>query len=187
MSADKTFTIGSRHSEKDIKDELRAMLSYGKGLNLTLGNLMLLYLENSPYVLGGSVTGEDLALAGVLVERPRRMKDDAFHDALCGEIATAWRAYEIITPSQAGNGGRQSKVEMFSPEWLADTIGMACAAMPSLTLHQVLWEAPLALVLHLAISTARRNGTITERPADILEALRQLKEMREKGNGEDNA
>jgi hypothetical protein len=184
MTTDKTFTTGSRHSEKDIKDELRAMLSYGEGLSLTLGTLMLLYLEDSPYVLGGDVTGEDLALAGVLVGRPRGMKDDEFHDALCGEIATAWRAYEIISPSQDGGGGRQSRVEMFSPEWLADTIGMACAAMPSLTLHQVLWEAPLALVLHLAISTARRNGTVTERPPDIMAAL---KKMREKENGENHA
>lgn len=187
MTTEKTFTIGSRHSEKDIEAESRAMLGRGV-LPLTLGRLMLLHLEHSPYVRGGEVTDYDVGIAASIVPRPRRMKDDAFHDALCGEIATAWRAMEIVSPQQdAHGGGRQSKVDLFSPEWLSDTIGMACAAMPSLTMRQVLWEAPLALVLHLAISTARRNGTITERPADIMAALQQLKAMGEKENGENNA
>lgn len=177
----KTFQVGSLHSEADIANETKAMLGDGD-ITLTLGLLMRLHLAKSPYITGGQITDSDLDIARAIVPS-RRLGPLEFHEALLKELATAWRAYGIISPSQElpTPRGRQSQVDLFSPEWLADTINMACAAMPSLTYRQILWEVPLTMVLHLAISTARRNGTITERPADIMAALKKMKELQQNG------
>ena len=176
----KTFQVGSLHSEADIQNETKAMLGDGE-ITLTLGLLMRLHLVKSPYITGGQITDSDLDIARAIVPS-RRLGPLEFHEALLKELATAWRAYEIISPTQELRPqGRQSQVDLFSPEWLADTINMACAAMPSLTYRQILWEVPLAMVLHLAISTDRRNGVITERPADIMAALKKMKELQQNG------
>lgn len=169
-----------------MRGELEQMI-HGGDVSLTLGTLMQLVLVRSPYVLGGELSRADLDCAYRLIPHGRLNKRQ-FHDQLVKDLATAWRAYDIISPNQDNRpSGRESQVDLFSPEWLADTIAMACQAMPSLTYEQILWEIPLAMTLHLAVSTARRQGTITERPADIGAALEKLKQMKENTHGQGNA
>jgi len=185
MTTDRTLKTGSRHSEKDIDDELAAMMG-DDPLELTLGHVVRLYQIRSPYVMGGAVTQYDMDMARGIVPAPGKWSYNHFHDELIMSIGTAWRAFEIVADSQdMAPKGRQPKVDLFSPEWLADTVAAATQSLPSLTWHGALWELPLAAVLHLALSTYRRNGGITERPADIQAALNQLKEL--KDNGENHA
>lgn len=176
--------VGSLHTEDMIKAELKQMLLGGES-GLTLGMLMLLAMENSPYVYGGVLTEGDLAYAYALSDR--HLSKEKFHEALVADLEAAWRAFEIIAPDpELRQKGKSSKVEMFSPEWLADTVGSICQSMPSLTYREVLWELPLAMATHLAMATSRRNGTLTERPADIRGALEQMRKMREKEQKEQN-
>lgn len=163
--------------------EIRSMLMCG-GLRLTLGQLEQLFLIRSPYVGEGvsALTADDVSAArSILGEKDSELSDVEFSERLVSELDTAFRAYEIIVPDAEAHGGRVSDIRVFSPEWLADTISQACAAMPSLTYGQVLWEMPLTLVLHLAVSTARRNGVITERRLGVEDALKQLRERRNNG------
>lgn len=175
------ITVNKLHTDEMVKAEVSAML--GEGMLLTLGMVERLWLHGSPYVKGGKVTTDDLACALAIVPHGDMGIED-FHNALVDALTTAWRAYEIIVPDKKEENGKASEIEMFSPEWLAETVSQACHSMPSLTVQQVLWEAPLALVLHLVVSQARRNGAITRRPDDIMEALRRLKELnKERHNG----
>ena len=81
------------------------------------------------------------------------------------------------------HSGRESDIPPFSPEWMADIISLAAQSLPSLTLRQALWETPLAMLVHLGLSTARRNGGITRRDLGAEEAIRQLLERRKAENG----
>jgi len=163
-----------------ISDELKGMLGAG-GLTLTLGMVESLWMLESPYIKGGKVEEQDLARALELIPHGE-MTPIEFHEALIKELETAFRAYEIIVPDrdEKKNDGKTSEIDTFSPEWLADTISSACSAMPSLTYRQVLWEVPVVMVFHLAVSTARRNGCITRRPDDLKEAVRLLRERNAK-------
>ncbi len=172
------IVVDSLHTEDMIKSETKQML-FGADSGLTLGMLMTLALEHSPYIYGGALDEGAIQYAYELSDKHLPMPE--FHTALMADLEAAWRAFEIIAPdTDLHPRGKTSKVEMCSPEWLADTIGNACQSMPSLGYRQVLWEVPLAMVTHLAMATARRNGTITERPADIKRALELLKTMKEK-------
>ena len=172
--------VGSLHSDEDIWDELYQMLRGAKS-GLTLGMLMTLAMNKSPYVLGGVLSDDDIRYAYSLSDG--KLKAEDFHSALVNDLNAAWRALEIIVPSNepVKENGRKSQVDMFSPEWLADTISAACASVPSMTLNQVLWEVPLAMTLHLVVSNSRRHGAITERPPDIKGALKQFKSMQKGG------
>lgn len=168
------------HSEEMIGDELKDMLGVGR-LTLTLGMVESLWLVESPYIKGGKVEEQDLAKALELIPHGE-MEPLEFHEALVQALETAFRAYEIIVPDDKDdkNQGKVSEIDTFYPEWLADTISSACSAMPSLTYHQIMWEVPVVLVFHLAVSTARRNGCITRRPDDLKEAVRLLRERNAK-------
>ena len=179
MDGKDKFDVKKLHSEGMVKAELRDMLGAGS-LNVTLGMVESLWLLDSPYIVGGKVEEEDLFKAMELVPHGG-MEPLAFHEALIGSLETAFRAYEIIVPDKdAKNDDKGSEIDTFSPEWLADTVSSACNAMPSLTYRQILWEVPVAMVFHLAISTARRNGCTTRRPDDMKEALRLLREHNRK-------
>ena len=169
------FEIEKTHTDEMIAHEVQSMLGASKIL-LTLGMVESLWLLKSPYILGGKIEADDLGKALEIIPHGDLQPLD-FHTALLDELAAAWRAYEIIVPDDKPTGdNKHSEIDTFSPEWLADTINQATQAMPSLTYKQILWEVPLTMILHLGISTARRNGAITRRPDDMQEALKMLRE-----------
>lgn len=178
------IVVNKLHSDEMVKSEVRDMLGAGEIL-LTLGMVEGLWLVDSPYVKGGNVTEADIE-AAMKICCVENMEPLAFHTALSAAIDTACRPYEIIVPDPTQkDNGKHSEVPTFSPEWFADQISMACQAMPSLTMQQILWETPFVFVTHLAVSTARRHGAITRRPDDIKAALEILKE-RKKNKQENN-
>lgn len=173
------FLVEKLHTDEMVKAEMRDMLGAGS-LKVTLGTIESLWLVDSPYLKGGDVKEEDLANAMSLIEHGD-MEPLDFHKTLMDTLDTAWRAFEIIVPNKdSKDDGKHSEIEIFSPEWLADTISQACHALPSLTYREILWELPVAMTFHLAVSTARRNGEITRRPDDVQEAVRLLKEHNKK-------
>ena len=183
MSKYLEIEVQGLHTNEMLKAEVRSMLGAGE-LNLTLGMLESLWVIGSPYVSleATTVEPEDVERAYELIPHGE-MSAIEFHEALTKALDTAWRAFEIIVPDPLEKQtGRTSEIEIFSPEWFADTISQACHAMPSLTYRQILWEIPLALTLHLAVSTARRNGMITERPKGIEDALKEFRLQRNKHN-----
>jgi len=171
------IVVNKLHTDEMVKAEVMDMLGAGKIL-LTLGMVEGLWLVDSPYVKGGVVKPEDVDRAMEVCCVDKGKDPLEFHKSLVEAIDTACRPYEIIVPDpMQKDDGKQSEVPMFSPEWVADTISMACQAMPSLTLNQILWETPFVFVTHLAVSTARKHGSQTRRPDDIKSAIAQLKEM----------
>lgn len=172
------ITVEKTHTDSMVKAEVLAMLNEG-AINLTLGMVARLWLIDSPYIKGGKVESEDVIKAAEII--PHGELDLlAFHNALIDALNTAWRAYEIIVPDDENKPTKVSEFDTFSPEWIADVIAGACHAMPSLTYNQILWEVPLTMILHLGVSTARSNGTLTRRPDDTVEALRQLRAINAK-------
>lgn len=178
------IVVNSLHTDEMVKAEMRSMLGAAR-IRLTLGALESLWLLDSPYIIGGEVTPEALAMAMEIVKHDD-IEPLEFHKLLVEELEAAFRAYEIIQPDDKPDTGKHSSIEKFGPEWLADTISQASRAMPSLTYHQVLYEVPLAMVLHLVVANARYNGAITERPNDITDALRQLREHNRKKKESNN-
>ena len=180
MSKDIEIYAEDKHTDDMVKAEVLAMLG-ADDFRLTLGAIETLWLIDSPYTSlePCEVKPEDVIKAYKAINHGK-LEPMEFHAALVSALETAWRAYEIVAPDPTARTGRRSEIRLFAPEWLADTMSQACAAMPSLTYNQVLWEMPLTLVLHLAVSTARRNGAITERPKGVEDALRQFREMRRK-------
>ena len=168
------------HSDSMINHELELMLGLGE-IKLTLGGLMSLAIVHSPYLYGGSMDEESLAKAYTLIEHGD-MDIMKFHTELQNELDSAFRVFEIIVPDDdpTAKKGKTSEIGDWSPEWFSDIISQACQSMPSLTYHQILNDMPLVAVFHLAVSTARRNGARTERPNDVRDAIKQLKEMRNK-------
>lgn len=184
-----TITVQKLHTDEMIKAEVRDMLGAGKIL-LTLGMVEGLWLVDSPYVKGGKVEPEDVERAMDVCCVDKDIDPVEFHKSLTEAIETACRPYEIIVPDKkkpenpdAVDVGNSSEVPTFSPEWVADTISMACQAMPSLTVRQILWETPFVMVTHLSVSTARRNGAITQRPNDMKDAIEKLRELNRQKHG----
>lgn len=179
MNGSEKIQVNKLHSDEMVCDELKAMLGVGK-VHLTLGALASLAILKSPYLYGGKVGEEQLVEAYELVKHDDNLEPIEFHEELQKEIDTAWRAFEILVPDNEMKPQKTSEIETFSPEWFADVISQACQSMPSLTYGQILHQIPLTMILHLAVSTARRNGTLTVRPNDVHEALRQFREKRSK-------
>jgi len=178
MNGTEKLKIESTHTEAMIANELQRMLGVGK-VRLTLGALASLALLKSPYLYGGEVSNDALESAYSVVKHDKDMSPLEFHKALQDDLDTGLRAFALIVPeAEQQQKGKTSEIETFSPEWFADVASQACLSMPSLTCHQVFWEAPLALISHLAVSTMRRNGAITERPRDINAALKAFRELK---------
>lgn len=160
-----------------IQAEVDACLGHSR-LNLTLGRVMELAKAKSPFLFGGDVTGEALVAAVQIF--PEYKGDDLYAD-LKNAIQTAWRGWEIVMPSDnIEKPTEKSDVALFSPEWMATVVTCACHAMPSLTYLQVLWEVPLAFLVHLAAAEYRYNGGITRRDHGEREAIRIFLEMKRK-------
>ena len=141
---------------------------------------MLLIESKSPYIYGGTVDGAAIATAQRLLDR-EDLEPLTFHEALLKSLDTAFGVYKIAEDDGDKNAtGRKSKIEFGSPEWMTDIIGMATQSLPSLTLDEILWKVPFALLIHLQLATGRRNGLITSRDGGILEAIAELKKMRKK-------
>lgn len=180
--------VSKLHTEEMIKDEVRDMLGAGK-LRITLGMVEGLWLVDSPYVKGGKVTESDLDIAMQVCGAEKDADRMEFHEELVRAIETACRPYELIVPdadTKDDSVGKHSEVPTFSPEWVADTISMACQAMPSLTERQILWETPFVMITHLAVSTSRRHGAITRRPDDLNAAIAELKKRNKERRKQEN-
>lgn len=181
MTENMQITVEKLHTDSMITHELECMLGTSE-IKLTLGDLMSLVIVHSPYIYGGKMGEEDLVKAFSLVDHGS-LDIMAFHNELQKELDTAFRIFEILVPDDdplQKKGGKKSEILDWSPEWFADIISQACNSMPSLTYNQILYEIPLVTVFHLVMSTARRNGAITERPNDIGSAIAQFKELRKK-------
>ena len=174
--ADEKIKVDSLHSEAMIKQEMRDCLGDGK-IFLTLGSLERLWLVDSPFVIGGDLTAEAMQQAWEIVPHISDMALDEFCEGLSTAIETAFRAFELLQPEKEEKPDTQ---DVFSPEWMADVMGLACQSMPSITYDEILHVMPLAMTLHLAVATARRNGAETQRPIDYKAAI---KAMRERNNG----
>lgn len=176
MIGSEKITVNKTHTDEMVLDELKAMLGVGQ-IHLTLGSLASLVALKSPYIYGGQLTEEAIDNAYSVVSHGD-MGLLEFHAALQEALDTAFRAFELIVPDTDKKPSKSSEIELYSPEWFSDIISQACAAMPSLTYKQIMSDTPLALVFHLAVSTARKNGAITQRPNDVTEALRQFNNLR---------
>lgn len=161
---------------ESIDAERRECLGLG-AVRLTLGAILLLADAKSPYVYGGTVSADDMDKAKGILDA-RSMGDIEFHDALKQALDTAFRIYDIAEDDPDSKMQRRSAISFASPEWMTDIIAMASAACPSLTLDDLLWEVPLALVIHLQLATTRRNGAITSRDDGVREALAEMKKRR---------
>lgn len=179
MTGSEKITVADTHTDAMLADELRAMLGRGR-VRLTLGALADLALARSPYLLGGEVSAEDAEAAYGCVPHADGMEPLEFHEAVQREMDTAFRVFEAIQPDAetSASPAKTSEIGLFSPEWFADLIAQACQSMPSLTYAQAWDEVPLAMMVHLAVATARRNGAVTARPHGVAEALRQFRAMR---------
>lgn len=162
--------------DTNIRDELRACLGVNT-LTLTLGGVLLLVESKSPYIYGGKVESTDIATAQRLLDCDS-LEPFAFHEALLKSLDVAFGVYAIAEDDDTQSTGRKSKIEFGSPEWATDIIAMATQSLPSLTLDEILWTVPFALLIHLQLATGRRNGLITSRDGGIKEALAELKKMR---------
>lgn len=176
-SGDLKIKAASLHTDGMLADEIRSCLG-ASDLKLTVGALMSLALLRSPYVRGGGVSDGDLRRAMELVPHGGKMPPREFHDALLRELATAWRAWELIEPDGRTDSGKRSEIGLFSPEWLADLLVSVCGAAGA-TWREALWEMPAALVFHLQLARARQHGAITSRPKGIKEALAKLKQLKQ--------
>lgn len=174
--------VPSRHTPEMIEHELDSMMGKSR-LKLCLGHVMELALSQSPYVYGGEVDEEDVVVAYTILGRDD-LDYTLFHHLLVEELEAAFRALEIIVDDDAKpkDESKKSIIKIFSPEWMCDIIRAACHAVPSTTIEDVMWGMPLVLVLHLGVSEARAQGSITRRPVDYKEALRRFKEFRKEQN-----
>lgn len=176
MDGSEKIEVNLIHTDEMMADELRAMLGMGR-VRLTLGAFAELALAGSPYVHGGSVTEAALATAMTLVDHDE-MPPLEFHEILQREVDAAFRPYETVQPDPETESCRTSEIRDYSPEWFSDIVANACQSMPSITYDQVWREVPMAMLTHLAVSTARRNGAITARTPDVRDAIRQFKQKR---------
>ena len=166
--------VPSKHTPEMVRHEMDSMLGCAP-LRLCVGHVVLLAEAKSPYIYGGRITELDLGLARKIVKAPR-MDDAKFHAALQGELDAAFRPVELFDAGDQPkkDGDELHRIPPFSPEWLADLVRAACQAVPSLTLDDVLWRVPMAMVMHLYVAEARANGAKTMRPPDYAEAMRRF-------------
>ena len=176
-----TDTITVTSADDTLANERRECMGLAS-IRLTLGAVMLLADCNSPYIYGGTATNADIERAKALLDA-RSMDNAEFNAALQQAIDTAFNIYNIIEADNNERPTRRSDIKFASPEWLTDIIAGASQACPAITLHDFLWEVPLALTLHLQLATARRNGTITSRDDGIKEAIAEMKKRRGNDNG----
>ena len=150
------------HTPEMQDAELREMLGGTlSGGAITAGQLMALWLERSPYLVGGVPTPDaDAALL--------RLTRCASIPEAVAALDTALRPLCIIrTPS----GSRTPPCyDGYGPEWLADLVAAAARALPSLTWSDAMWRTPLCLLGHLAGAAVRAVGGRTERPLDTTAA-----------------
>ena len=190
MSETTYITVTDEQGEARIRREAESCLGFSR-VRLTLGAVMELSLLQSPYILGGEVTDNDICAAMDACypdesDPMPKMPREEFHRELEGEIERAFGAYKLLDDTGLPKG-RESDTPVCSPEWMCDIIGMAAQSLSGLTLKAALWEIPLATLIHLGLATARRNGAITRRDLGADEAIAKLLEMRRKakeaGNG----
>ena len=161
-----------------IRAEVDAMMGNGL-IKLTLADIMLLAEAQSPYIYGGDITADDIELAKRITGHTE-MHDADFHTVMLAELDAAFRPLELLEPSKDDGNGKKSRIEPFSPEWMADILRASCQAMPSLTIDQAMHDAPMCLLMHLVLAEARAQGATTRRPPDIKAALEQYKKLKEK-------
>ena len=190
MAESPRIVVTDEQGEARIRREVESCLGFSR-VRLTLGAVMELSLLQSPYILGGEVTDNDICAAMDSCypnedEPMPRMPREEFHREFEGEIARAFGAYKLLDDTGLPKG-RESDTPVCSPEWACDIIGMATQSLPSLTWEDALWHMPLIALVHLGLATARRNGAITRRDLGADAAIAQLLEMRRKakeaGNG----
>ena len=174
---DAYIDVPSRHTDEMMARETEGMLGLSK-VRLCLGHLMMLAHRRSPYVYGGKVEPEELSYAMELLGCGE-MDPLEFHGEFLAELDAAFRPLELFEEDRKDDKeAKRSVIDAFSPEWLADAIRCACEAMPSITMEQALWTVPLVMIMHLGVSTARKNGAVTQRPVDFKEAMRIMRERR---------
>ena len=150
------------HSPEMQDAELREMLGGSlAGGAITAGVLMALWLERSPYLVGGVPTPDaDAALL-------RLTRRSSIPEALAA-LDTALRPLGIIR--QPSGRTLPRCYDGYGPEWLADLVSAAARALPSLTWADAMWRTPLCLLGHLAGAAVRAVGGRTERPLDTTAA-----------------
>lgn len=145
------------HSERMIRAEAAAMLN-DADIAITPGQLMRLWLDDSPFITGkvSDLTAEALASAREILN-----EDDAEPDEILEAIATAIRPFAIIESSP--DGKRHADYAGFCPEWLADLYA-SVNEYGSISWDYFLWKLPMAAAAHLLAASHRRNGGTTARP-----------------------
>jgi len=170
-----TIEVESLHSDAQIRQELETMVGR-KGL--TLRAFVSLHLAGSPYTEGGSLSPDDVAFASSVIGLKDGMTMEEAHTEIESELDCVARAYEILP--KKNDAPDASQVEMFSPEWLCDTIAMACNAVPSLTWEDAMDGLPMVAVVHLGMSAARASGAKTCRPLDFKAAFEKMRKEKDK-------
>lgn len=155
--------IVEKHSKSQILEELRLMIEPSGGL--TAGGFLLLATCNPLFSGEGEVTEEAVEEALTLTKTTNL--DDAF-----AVVQASFRCLECVRASD------MRKLDYYTPEWLADLVGMASQSC-NLTWREAVWGMPLAALVHLAMATYRRNGGKYERPKDYTDADKWLLQMTE--------
>lgn len=155
--------IKEKHSKPQIQEELRLMIEPSGGL--TAGGFILLATCNPLFSGEGEVTEE--AVEEALTLTKTTALDDAF-----AVVQASFRCLECVRASD------MRKLDYYTPEWLADLVGMANQSC-NLTWREAVWGMPLAALVHLAMATYRRNGGRYERPKDYTDADKWLLQMTE--------
>ena len=153
------------HSREMVRAELAAMLEPQPAV--TPAALARLWLADSPFVLGGEITGRQLQEAQAIVGHPwdiRRIE---------AEVATAIRALETIVPGASSRRLSEEGGDAFGPEWLADLYAAVARAAPGIAWREFL-AMPMAAAAHLACAAHRAAGGRTERPMDWQAALEEI-------------
>jgi len=173
MAADVSITSVELHTPAMIDAETRSMLC-SSGIVLTAGHVMALALARSPYVLGGTPTEDHIRQAMAIVGITD-MSLPAASNAICSEIQTAFRVFEIIPSSMPGD-----RKDTIGPEWFADIFAACARAMPALTWEAFLHRIPMVVVAHLAAAAHRAAGGRTQRPENFDSAFKVLDELKRK-------
>ena len=173
------------HTKAQQEAELRSILACNYANNRpSLGGLVLLWLEGSPFVHGGPVTLEDAREAARIIhykweggdaQAPSR----AEITALIESIQEPFRALQIIQPLKNGKAIllTKSKIAPWTAEWVADIVASVASVLPAATLDEIIWQYPATLVFHLVAAAARKSGGSTRRPESresIMDALEKL-------------
>ncbi len=174
------------HTKAQQEAELRSILACNYANNRpSLGGLVLLWLNGSPLIHGGSVTLEDALEAARIIHYKWEGGGDAQAPsraeitALIESIQEPFRALEIIQPLKNGKAIllTKSKIAPWTAEWVADIVASVASVLPAATLDEIIWQYPATLVFHLVAAAARKSGGSTRRPESresIMDALSKL-------------